>query len=188
MNFPDSLALNRWRHCKRVPFIGVAPEWRTWLLDRGSLTDRLIRATAGDFRVQILRQDWQRPQLSEAKRLGIKAGQIALVREVLLVCHGQPWVYARSLFPLPTLTGPLRHLRGLDNRSLGSLLFRDPSMKRTMFEVAALESHRIKALNHLVPREVLWGRRSLFYIKNKPLLVAEVFLPALKARQKQLGL
>lgn len=158
------------------------------MLDRGSLTDRLVRATSGDFRVQILRQDWQRPQLSEAKRLGIKAGQVALVREVLLVCHGQPWVYARSLFPLATLSGPLRHLRRLDNRSLGSLLFNDPSMKRTMFEVAALESRRIKALVHLIPQDILWGRRSLFYVKNKPLLVTEVFLPALKARQKQLGL
>lgn len=104
------------------------------------------------------------------------------------MCHNEPWVYARSVFPLHTLTGPLRHLKQLDNRSLGSLLFKDASMKRTLFEIAALEARKIKAVKHTAPNELLWGRRSLFYVKNKPILISEIFLSALKMHEKKLRL
>lgn len=180
MEFPSHLALNHWHHYKRVPFVGVDPQWRSWLLDHGSLTQRLIQATQGDFFVRKLNQGWQRPYLSEAQRMGIKPGQRVLVREVELVCHGEPWVYARSIFPQTTLTGRLRHLKKLDNRSLGTLLFNDPSMRRTVFEIAALDSRNLKALDPAKEDATLWGRRSLFYVDNKPILVAEIFLSAMK--------
>jgi len=36
-----------------------------WLLDRGSLTSRLVKASEGAFRVRVLRQGWGRPLYSE---------------------------------------------------------------------------------------------------------------------------
>ena len=81
------------------------------LLDRGSLTARLIKASDGDFKVQLLEQSWQRPYLNESQLLGINPRHKALVREVLLICHDKPWVYARSVIPHNSLKGRLGFLR-----------------------------------------------------------------------------
>jgi len=144
-----------------------------------------MAATAGDFFVRVVHQGWQRPDLSEAKRLGIKAGQVALIREVQLMCHNQAWVRARTVFPLSTLSGRLGYLKKLGNQSLGSLLFKDPSLKRTLFEIASMGGMQGRSLGRQESGCALWGRRSLFYVKHKPILVAEIFLPALKAHMEQ---
>ena len=72
----------------------------------------------GDFEVQVINQSWHLPTLDEAKLLGLKTRQKALIREVLLLCHGTPWVYARSVIPHPSLEGELRFLRKLKNSAL----------------------------------------------------------------------
>jgi chorismate lyase len=163
--------------------VQLNPLWRSWLLDQGSLTQRLINASNGAFQVRKLRQGWQQPTCSEARCLGLKPRQLAIVREVELLCHGEPWVYARSVFPQQTLIGRLRSLKKLDTRPLGALLFSDPTMKRTHFEVAALYNAQ---LANYFPNDTdnsenfAWGRRSLFFLDKKPILVAEVFLPAME--------
>jgi chorismate--pyruvate lyase len=74
-------------------------------------------------------------------------------------------------------------LARLNNRSLGSVLFKDPTLYRSPFEIALftqeMEWHQ-KVLSS-VKRELstLWARRSLFRIREKPLLLIEVFLPDL---------
>jgi chorismate lyase len=154
------------------------PALQPWLLDQGSLTAKLVSRSGGDFRVRVLRQTVARPLLSEQRLLGIPAGRQALVREVVLLGRGQPWVFARSLVPLTSLTGRLRRLRYLRDRPLGAFLFAQPDLQR-----GALEISRIRASQGYVPAEVstgepLWGRRSVFRLDNKPLLVSEVFLPS----------
>ena len=116
----------------------VSPEWRDWLLDRGSLTKRLIDASDNQLTVQVLSQRTEMARPSEILALSLPPRQRALVREVLLLANGEPWVYARSVIPLTTLTGRLRALRHLDNRPLGALLFNDPSMTRQPIEVATI--------------------------------------------------
>lgn len=86
-------------------------------------------------------------------------------RKVLLICGDIPWVYAHSLIPVSSLTGPLKQLRKLRDRPLGEFLFRDYRLKRQQLEVTHLDD--------------VTGRRSLFYLHGKPLLVAEFYLPAL---------
>ena len=149
----------------RVPYI-----WRDWLADAGSLTARLLEASNGDLRVRVLQQRLEVPKFSERQLLALGNRRRALVREVILYGAGQPWVYARSVLPLTTLTGRLRKLRQLSNQPLGELLFKDPTMRRQPVQFAsfAAASGGDKAI---------WGRRSVFTLDNKPLLVAEVFLP-----------
>jgi chorismate--pyruvate lyase len=149
----------------RVPNI-----WRDWLADAGSLTARLLEASNGDLRVRVLQQRLDVPKFSERQLLALGDRRRALVREVILYGTGQPWVYARSVLPLTTLTGRLRKLRQLSNQPLGELLFKDPTMRREPVQFAsfAAASNSDKAI---------WGRRSIFTLDNKPLLVAEVFLP-----------
>ncbi len=147
-----------------------------WLLNEGSLTDQLVNAAGGNFRVQRLRQGWQQPLLSEQRLLKLPNRQWALVREVLLICFDQPWVYARSIIPQTTLHGSLRHLRRLQNESLGSLIFRQPGLQRSQFELALLPSMSPYIDVSVRQAEPAWARRSLFIIAGKPLSVSEVFL------------
>ena len=153
-----------------------------WLLDQGSLTEYLLLCSGGNFAVRRLDQRWCRPLLSEQQLLHIPARQWALVREVALLCHGIPWVYARSVMPATTLSGPLRRLRRLQNQSLGALLFRNPGLERDPFELALLPAHSSYLHPHLRQDTPAWGRRSRFSIGGKPLSVSEVFLREFQPR------
>ncbi|CAK0747681.1 putative chorismate pyruvate-lyase [Gammaproteobacteria bacterium] len=156
----------------------VAP----WLIDTGSLTRRVLRACPGQMQVRVLRQVWGRPDAGEALALGIERHSRVWLREVQLLCNDQSWVYARTVIPVTTLTGPARCLLRLGNRPLGAVLFADPSVIRGGVEIASLQPrHRLyqRATSSLaVTPAFLWGRRSLFWMGGRPLLVAEVFLPA----------
>jgi chorismate lyase len=162
---------------------------RGWLLDRGSLTQRLIDASNDAFRVEVLNQRMALPLLSEARALGLPTHQRALVREVVLYGCDEPWVYARSIIPVKTLTGRLRSLRKLDNRPLGALLFNDRSMQRGDIEIACMNT--ATHLQPSLPKNIegtVWGRRSVFTLDQKPLLVSEMFLPGFKPYNSPLTL
>ncbi len=155
---------------------------REWLLDSGSLTQRLIKSSHHQFSVHILSQQWGSAQLSEYNLLGVAPRHCCLIREVLLLCDQQPWVYARSVLPASSLTGELRHLRHFDNRPLGQLLFNTPGMHRSPFQIAQLSMSDLPLqakplIDNNNKAANLWGRRSRFVIYNKPLLVSEIFLP-----------
>jgi len=161
-----------------VPSTHVPHNWRHWLLDRGSLTERLLVKSRGQLRVQLLKQQLERPRLSECRDLALPGRRLALVREVILHGNHRPWVYARSILPLSTLTGRLRSLRRLDNRPLGQLLFNDPTMVRGPFQIACLTPGNCEFPPEAGPvNQPLWGRRSIFRLDQKPVLVSEIFLP-----------
>jgi chorismate--pyruvate lyase len=102
------------------------------------------------------------------------------VRETLLLCNDVPWVFARSVIPASSLKGHARQLLKLNNRSLGSWLFNDSTMRRDPFELATITSSNSVVPANLQCQQKLWGRRSKFTVQGLPLLVAEIFLPAFK--------
>jgi chorismate--pyruvate lyase len=168
-----------WRQSGAASDTQMPAFWRDWLMDRGSLTERLLDASDGQFKVQVLNQSLQRPSLSERRALSLPEHRLALVREVILSGRGLPWVFARSVIPLQTLTGRLRKLRHLDSRPLGALLFSDPSMGREPLQWACIEPNGQSLSEQLAPLDKrAWGRRSVFKLSGKPLLVCEVFLPS----------
>jgi chorismate lyase len=168
----------RWRR-SRVPV-----DLRDWLLDAGSLTDRLRNACAGHFSVRVIDEGWQRPRRDEARVLAMRPSTLGWVRQVQLLCDGVPWVFARTVIPVGTLTGPQRQLIHLGERPLGAFLFADPGMQRAAVELACIQPGQVmfaEATAGLATRPAsIWGRRSVFRVGGKPLLVTEVFLPALK--------
>ncbi len=172
----------KWRSSHRLHPGEVPPEIERWLLAPGSLTRLLLQASGGDFLVRLLSQRWENPLPDEARLLGIRPKRHALVRQVLLLCKGEPWVYARTVIPRSTLSGRRRRFVRLGTRPLGAVLFADPSMQRSEVQVARLEP--ATRLYRLACREleerpaVLWGRRSVFRLSDRPLLVSEIFLPA----------
>ena len=73
-----------WHAYKRTPNISISLNMRGWLLDRGSLTQRLIKLSGGNFRVKVLKQNISTPALSETRALKIPLRQKALIRQVFL--------------------------------------------------------------------------------------------------------
>lgn len=161
------------------------PALQDWLGDSGSLTARLIGQSDGDFNVRVVRQIIGRPTLNERRLLGMKQPALALIREVILLGRNEPWVFARSILPLTSLTGSLRHLRKQNNRPLGAFLFSQPQLQRSPIAVARISRDHAYVPGDLAANQSLWGRRSVFYLQQKPLLVSEVFLPAFVAQLDQ---
>jgi len=77
----------------------------------------------------------------------------------------------------------LSSLRGLGNRPLAEALFTDPLVSRRPLEFVRVDfRHPLWKRARQVfgkPFPALWARRSLFMKRGRPLMVTEVFLPAL---------
>lgn len=174
---PTWIASERMRHSQ------VPDGLEDWLWDRGSLTAKLKTACTGAFSVAVKQQRWGRAHYSEGRLLGVRRGMLSIVREVELQCDGVPWVFARTLIPASSLRGSARRLTMLGSRPLGEVLFSDPSAIRGPMELTrlvprhSLFSSAVSSLQE-APSEI-WGRRTLFYIDRSPLLVNEIFLPAI---------
>lgn len=176
-----------WQSCRRLRRSALPEQWRDWLLDHSSLTRRLQQCCQGNFRVEVIAQRMETPMLSEARALGRPPQEIALVRQVHLLCDETPWVFARTVVPLPSLRGGLRRLAVLGNKPLGAVLFADPKMERTPVEVASINPrHRLYRMSRGEQQgKPLWGRRSVFCLQGNHLLVSEFFLPELLEQRMQ---
>lgn len=152
-----------------------------WVFVSGSLTRHLKSFCGPNFRVQVLRQSFASPFPDERRLLQMRQGRWALVREVALFSGNGPLVLARSVLPLKTLRGAGRRLAHLGNRPLGEFLFSYRNLDRVRFEVAEVDR---SCWHPSVGSEYglnggTWGRRSLYTLAGRPLLVAEFFLPPL---------
>lgn len=159
-------AAPRWSGRNHIPACRLPPLWRDWLFAQGSLTTRLSQLRPGTFHVQVLRQFCGRPTPLERESLRLRNQQSVWVREVILCLADVPLVYARTAVPINSLNGAGRRLLTLGNRSLGSYLFHQPSLRRTPLQVSRCND------NHL---GLQWARRSVFTLQGRPLLVSEAF-------------
>ncbi len=173
----------RWLPQAQVPRSRIPRAALAWLLDSSSLTERLRRHSEGRLRVRVIDQTWVRPERGEAQALGIRYGERALVRQVQLLGNDEPWVFARTVIPVRSLQGPQRRLARLGTKPLGAVLFTDKSMRRGDLELASLLPGQTlfeTAARDLLQRpSMIWGRRSVFWLGERPLLVSEMFLPGL---------
>jgi len=164
---------------------GWDPVAADWLLDPGSLTQRLKRQGTR-FGVRLLGQMTAEVSADERHRLRVEQ---ALLREVLLCCNDIPVVFARTLIPEATLAASEGRLARLGHTSLGELLFARPEVSRDRIEVANF--HRDSPVARLAMclgqplSNTLLGRRSCFFWSGQPLLVSEVFLPAADLYREQ---
>ena len=150
----------------------------SWLFDTASLTARLKRHCPNRFSVHVINQTMARPTPEEHKILSIPYGRSALMRQVCLYCNEIPMIYARTVIPLKTLSGAQRIYANLGSKPLGEMLFTDRTMHRDEVMVAEFKLTELP-LNEPVEDDTCWGRRSVFRVGSKPLLVSEYFLPGL---------
>lgn len=163
-------------------------EFRGWLADPGSLTRRLKRR-CGRFAVSPVRVGFMRPNRDEYAILQLRPGERAYVREVVLNCNDKAVVFAHSVVAAASLRGPWAAVTQLGSRPLGEALFSDPRVARGPLQFRRLDARH--ALSRQAARagialdgESVWARRSLFTLLEQPLMVTEVFLPALLAARK----
>ena len=169
--------------------------WRCWtqfdlpqglracLLTRGSTTARMQAAATKQFRVQLHSQHWALPRREERFKLGLLERERVLIREVTLCVDDQAWLWARTVFPTPVLQGRGRCFRTLGERSIITLLRRDPCLHRGDFEIARLRHSPPSAKQHGDTADH-WARRSVFHWFKQPLLITEIFLPPMVSHIK----
>lgn len=90
-------------------------------------------------------------------------------RQVVLYGRDEPWVVAHTLLPEHSELSDLRQVHSLGDKPLGEFLFNHSELQRSHLHFTQLD---IDALGGG------WGRKSLFFLFAKPILVAEFFLPS----------
>ncbi|MCD8522306.1 MAG: chorismate lyase [Saccharospirillaceae bacterium] len=156
----------RWSNRNQRRAFSLSPQWRDWLLNEQSLTARLSALRPNTFNVQVLAQYYGEPTPTERQALQLYGSQRLWIREVILRLGDVPLVYARTAIPLTTLCGDECRLQHLGARSLGSYLFRQPSLRRTPLQVSHCKANALG---------LEWSRRSVFTLRGKPLMVSEAF-------------
>lgn len=142
--------------------------WQKWLFDSGSLTQLLIRKSGGNFRVEVISEQWlSLPAADVRSRFGPLASEHKFwSRKVVLIGNNTPWVLAHTLIPQLSLMSPLKSVLELNEKPLGEYLFSHPDLIRSDMDITHFAGDS-------------WGRRSLFYLFEKPVMVAEFFLPTI---------
>ena len=153
----------RWQAPEETAVEGT--EFGHWLLEPDSLSRRFQRH-CDHFTVSLVEQiKISKSQLQDDERVLI--GDVdCLLRKVVLLGDGVPWVFARTLIPVSTLTGQESDLEQLGEMPLGFRVFTDRSARRDALVIANVGDDA----------EPLWARRSRLWVNEKPLLVAELFL------------
>ena len=175
------MILSRAARAWRSPALFAPDRLHGWLTDPHSLTAR-IRARCSRLSVEPLQQGRVMAGIDEACLVGCGRAA-ARVREVLLHADGVPVVFAHSVLNPDDARGAWRMFAGVGARPLGELLFADVRIARSPLAVRRLDTRhplyrRVRAAG-IAAHAPLWARRSLFMRVGRPLLVTEVFLPAI---------
>lgn len=162
-------------------------EFRHWLADGGSLTQRL-KLCCRDFRVRPVSVGIGRANLDERAALRLAANEPAYVRDVVLQCEGEAVVFAHSVAAAASLRGPWAAVGRLGARPLGEALFSNPAVERGPLWFRRIDRRHALARQAaragiVLAGRTVWARRSLFTLQGHPLMVTEVFLPAILSRE-----
>ncbi len=148
-----------------------------WLAEPGLLTALVRRACGCETQFHLLRVERSPLSATLAHRMGV-ADTGCLVREIEFSCGSARWVFAQSVFPDSTVR---QHpwLAELGNVALGESLLDQKDVSRQPLEyreIAADEALAVAAGGLDGPA---WARRAVYRLSLAPIIVQEVFLPAL---------
>jgi len=160
-------------------------KWQPWLSDTGSLTQKIEQVIGQKLEVRVLRDCRQNLNSDESRYFHLQTHRCR-IREVLLCSNGIPLVMARSVIPALSSSGSNQIILRLGSKPLGAVLFsktRKRSRKKALREITLLNkrSSLWRQCRQQYPElpSPLWVRRTLYKLKGRPLLVSEIFLPAL---------
>jgi chorismate--pyruvate lyase len=149
-----------------------------WLAEPGLLTAK-VRAAGGEAtQFRMLRLESSPLSAALQARLAV-ADEAGLVREIEFARDGVRWIFAQSVFPDSTVAR-YPWLRDLGESPLGEALRRVAETVREPLEYAELPAdHELARVAQSSGRGSLWARRAVYRLAGAPIIVQEVFLPAL---------
>ncbi|MFO1395063.1 MAG: chorismate lyase [Steroidobacteraceae bacterium] len=156
------------------------PSLHGWLAEPGLLTARVQRAGGDLVRFTLLRLAPAPLERGLAVRMGV-ADTDALVREIEFACGDERWIFAQSVFPDSTLR---EHpwLGDLGGVALGVSLLGRHDVSREPLEYRRVEPDHPLAIAAGGLHAAAWARRAVYHLSGAPIIVQELFLPALAAR------
>ncbi len=175
----------QWHPAARLGQLAVEAHLRRWLIDTGVLSVQMKAICGKGFALRMVDQSTR--LLSSSHRLGLRADDNAgLFREVEIARADQVWVFAQTVAPDSTLC---LHpwLAELGDAALDETLLGLSGVARGSYEYAWVPvSEPSLAARALRRAEVkpggLWARRVRVTLRGAPLLMQEVFLPAVGRR------
>jgi chorismate lyase len=170
-----------WLPAERLGQARIEIGVRSWMIGKGLLTQRLKDVCGDGFRLRMIEQNTG--LLTAAHCAALQRNDMAgLFREVRMFCREKVWVYAQTVIPDSTL-----HLHPwlaeLGDAALGETLSELSGVDRSSYEYAWLPASdpvAVRALNGTdIAPAGLWARRYRFTLRGMPLLVQELFFPAI---------
>ncbi|USD65397.1 chorismate lyase [Vibrio sp. SCSIO 43136] len=159
-------ALKDVQWCQPENFDFSCSRSRRWLLEQGSLS-RMLAEQCQSLSVDLLtNQNMAASELTAQESHKI-SDQSCWLREVILKGDDKAWVLGRTLIPESSLIDQQYDLSRQGDIPLGLTVFSAEDVRRDALEVGIANT----------PNGELLARRSRLWMNNKPMLVAELFLP-----------
>ena len=172
-SFPQTI---HWNKADNFSWDVLPARVRRWLFSTASTSALIQKGCEQTPIIDIVRHGWQYPHISECLVLGMKRNTYAWVREIRMLGADKPWMLARVIFPRATLRHA-GHPNITGTAPIGHALFNDNRTSRSTFEIAQLYGKHPPLSHALKWESSVWGRRSVFFIDDWPILLSEVFLP-----------
>jgi len=171
----------RWLPAERLGQAAVDAHVRPWLIGKGLITLRMKAVCGERFALRLVDQ-WT-GLLNAAHKSALRVPDNAgLFRDVEMCCGEQVWMFAQTIIPDSTLCGH-PWLAELGDSALGETLSDLSGVERSSYEYAWLPVEEPVTARALRDAEIkpagLWARRSRVSLRSAPLLMQELFLPAM---------
>jgi chorismate--pyruvate lyase len=171
----------QWLPAERLGQLTMDGQMRSWLIGKGLLTLRM-KAVCGERYGLRLVDQWTGVLNTAHKSALRSADNAGLFRDVEMRRGEQVWVFEQTVVPDSTLSVH-PWLAELGDSALGETLSDLSGVERGSYEYAWLPVEDPVTARALRDAEVrpagLWARRSRVSLRNAPLLIQEVFLPAM---------
>jgi chorismate lyase len=171
----------QWQPAERLGQLSVDAHIRTWLIGKGLLTTRVKEACGDRYALRLVDQ-WTgllSPSHKAALRCEDNAG---LFRDIEMCCGDNVWVFGQSVVPDTTLSAH-PWLAELGDSELAETLSDLSGVDRSSYEYAWLPVSELATARALRDAQIkpagLWARRSRVTIRQAPMLIQELFLPAM---------
>ena len=155
--------ISKWVSCEEMNIQLKNEIIKSWLLEEGPITNRI--KSSEKFELKLLRDDLGNVNKLDRLFLGHLSGDIK-IREVILYGNENPRVYAKSIIPIETINQGLSKLGELGTKPLGDILFEKNIFKKKNTIFAKFK----------YKKNIFWGRKTKYNVKNNPFSVMEVFL------------
>ncbi|WP_284194148.1 chorismate lyase [Vibrio zhanjiangensis] len=147
-------------------FIYPTQDSKKWLLEQGSLS-RLLQTYCQTLSVDLLHNKLVKAEKLNEQEINLLQCEPCLLRKVVLKGDNCPWVLGRTLIPQSSMEDQQFDLSRQGDTPLGLTVFSANDVMRDALQVGWAKTTEGDFL----------ARRSRLWMNQKPMLVAELFLP-----------